>query len=89
MAALDDLKVALRVTENDDTALIQRLLDSATAEALKFTGLTTIPDPVPADLWQGIVLMVSADYDGDPTKRNQYREAAQVLWLPHRVDWGV
>jgi hypothetical protein len=33
----------------------------------------------------GIILMVQADYDGDIREREQYRTAAESLWMPHAV----
>ncbi len=42
-------------------------------------------DPVAADVINGIILMVQADYDGDPLNRDKLREAAQNLWNPYAV----
>ena len=40
-------------------------------------------DPVPADVVNGIILMVQADYEGDPTMRDRYRMSAEALWMPY------
>lgn len=42
-------------------------------------------DPVAADVIQGIILMVQADYDGDPLMRDKLSTAAQALWMPYAV----
>ncbi len=42
-------------------------------------------DPVAQDVVNGIILMVQADYDGDPMNRDKLREAAQNLWNPYAV----
>ncbi len=40
-------------------------------------------DPVAPDVANGIILMVLADYDGDPLMRDKYRAAAEALWMPY------
>jgi hypothetical protein len=42
-------------------------------------------DPVAPDVVNGIILMVQADYDGDPLNRDKLREAAQNLWNPYAL----
>lgn len=42
-------------------------------------------DPVAPDVVNGIILMVQADYDGDPLMRDKLREAAEALWMPYAV----
>jgi len=42
-------------------------------------------DPVVADVVNGIILMVQADYDGDPLMRDKLRQAAEALWMPYAV----
>ena len=92
MTALDDVKAALRVTHDDDDALLTRLIGSAMRECLAFLDDGTLPAvpgaaadvEIPEDVFQAVVLMVSADYDASPEKRTAYRAAAeQILW-PYR-----
>lgn len=87
MINLAAVKAHLRVVHSDDDALLTRLLASAQAECLKFTNETTMP--VGDDIDTGVILMVQADYDGDPAKRNAFRDAALNLWMPYRVNLGV
>lgn len=93
MPALDDVKAALRISDADSDTLLTRLIASATGEYVQFTGVdTTTPvdvDALPEDARNGIVLMVQADYDGDPALRDKYLDAARSLWQPYRVDGGV
>lgn len=86
---LDDVKKTLRVSGNDDDALLTRLLNAAKAECRNFTNLETLDGIADADLWQGVMLMIHADYDGDPKDRNRYRRAAESLWMPYRTGLGV
>ena len=44
---------------------------------------------IPEDAFNGIVLMVSADYEADPKDRKALRDAAESLWLPYRLGMGV
>jgi len=94
---LAEVKLALRITHSDDDDLLQRLLQSATRECLRFLNSTELPvddstadtvDILP-DIFNGIVLMVQADYEGDPTKRDIYRRSAESLWTPYRSEMGV
>jgi hypothetical protein len=98
MTVLADVKAALRITNADSDVLLTRLIDSAARECAQFI-YGSVPnyldvdaqdDPLTVpDLLQGIVLMVQADYDGDPVKRNAYRDAALSLWWPYRIDVGI
>jgi len=92
MTALADVKAALRVTHNDDDALLSRLIGSAMRECLAFLDNGTLP-AVPGaaadvdileDVFQAVVLMVSADYDASPEKRTEYRAAAEQLLWPYK-----
>ena len=81
---IDDVKLALRVTHSNDDTLLQRLIDAATMECIAYCNIT-IPDgettvSLTENIINGIVLMVQADYDGDPFKRNDYLAAAYRLW---------
>ena len=74
--SLTDLKAFLRVTHDDDDALLTRLMGSALREALAWMDdarLPAVPGPavevdLPEDVVQGAFLLVQADYDGDPAK---------------------
>lgn len=87
MALIDDVKKTLRVTQTSDDDLLNRLCDSATMEYLRFIGaeiptdMTTVT--VEEDALNGIILMVQADYDGDPLMREKLRSAAEALWMPY------
>ena len=92
MTALADVKAALRVTHDDDDALLSRLIGSAMRECLAFIDDGTLPAvpgaaadvDIPEDVFQAVVLMVSADYDASPEKRTAYRAAAEQLLWPYR-----
>lgn len=92
MSALADVKAALRVTHDDDDALLTRLIGSALRECLAFLDDGTLPAvpgggadlDIPEDVFQAVVLMVQADYDGNPEKRHAYRAAAEQLLWPYR-----
>lgn len=91
MTVLSDCKAFLRVTHDDDDALLTRLIGSATREALAWMDDDRLP-PVPGadvildlpeDAVQAVFLLVQADYDGDPAKRDTYRKAASALLRPY------
>lgn len=46
-------------------------------------------DPVAPDVENAVILLVRADYEGDPTKRKIHRDAAETLLTPYRIGWGV
>lgn len=89
--SLTDLKAFLRVTHGDDDALLTRLMGSALREALAWMDdarLPAVPGPavevdLPEDVVQGAFLLVQADYDGNPEKRDAYRKAATALLRPY------
>jgi len=94
MALIDDVKLALRIDGNDLDAEVDRLIKSATREYLQYTtgsiaaGTTAVE--VPEDAINGIILMVKADYDADPIKRDLYRKSAETLWHPYKTyEWMV
>lgn len=104
MAVLDDVKKALRVTHEEDDDFLTRLINSATREYFAYVNPDELPtDPaiesssetpdaeafVPEDAFNGIVLMVQADYDGDPLQREVLRRAAETLWTPYRQHMGM
>ena len=82
---LADVKASLRVTHSEDDSLLTRLQASATNEAMRMlddSAMTVGALPAVAD--QAIVLLVQADYDGDPEKRPAYRRAAEQLIYSYR-----
>ena len=91
MTTLSDCKAFLRVTHDDDDALLTRLLGSATREALAWMDDDRLPDvpgpavemDIPEDVLQAVFLLVQADFDGDPVKRESYRKAATALLRPY------
>ncbi len=94
---LEDVKAALRVIHDSDDQLLTRLIGSATRECLAFLDCDALPIEadsesatvtVPEDVFNGIVLMVQSDYEGDPLKRNDMRTAAESLWFPYRRSFG-
>lgn len=98
MAVLDDVKKSLRVTHNDDDEEISRLISSATRECLKFIDGVQLDNEIVSseqvvylcdDLFNGVIVMVKADYDGDLTKRHEYRAAAESLWYSYRGSLGL
>jgi len=82
MITLDQVKEALRVTHDEDDDNLDRLTAAAQTECRRFIGVQVLPDE--PDLDQGVVLMVSAGYEADPTEREKYRMAAESLWTPYR-----
>ena len=92
MTALSDVKAALRVTHDEDDALLTRLIGSAMRECLAFLDNGTLPAvpgaaadvDIPEDVFQAVVLMVSADYDASTEKRTAYRAAAEQLLWPYK-----
>lgn len=98
MAILDDVKASLRIDGTADDALLTRLIVSASNECAEYV-YGEVPDYLAADavddpqtvpvLKQGIILIVQSDYEGDPTRRNEYLAVAKTLWNPYRSVWGL
>lgn len=89
---LNELKLALRVSNNDEDSEISRKLAAAIAEARSFINGDVpqrIDGTVPADFVNGIVLIVQADYELDPMKRDTIRNSAERLWYPYRNAVGI
>jgi hypothetical protein len=100
---LADVKKALRVTHAEDDDLLSRLIESATRECLAFLNRDDLPtmdigtedEPgspqtfITQDIFQGIVHLVQADYEGKIEDRPKYRAAAEVIWFPYRRNFGV
>lgn len=95
MSFLTDVKDALRVTHNSDDNLLKRLIDSACYECVSFLNVDANGDAqsvvmgLPANVFNGVVLMVQADYDADPEKREICRNSALNLWQPFRANLGA
>jgi hypothetical protein len=97
MSILADIKKALRQTHDDDDDLLYRQIQSAAYECVKYLNLMLESDQdatdalvqMPPAVINGVILMVQADYDGDPEKRETYLRAAQSLWQPYREDIGA
>lgn len=46
-------------------------------------------DPVAPDVVNAVILLVQADYDGDPLQRDALRRCAESLLMPYRNELGV
>ena len=86
MAALDDFaSTMMAATASVSLTAATRLQASATNEAMRLLDDATLTvDALPAVADQSIVLLVQADYDGDPEKRPAYRRAAEQLIYSYR-----
>ena len=92
MTALADVKAALHVIHNADDDYLSRLITSATNEFARFTNAEVDSDgnvEMNQDAFNGIVLMVRADYEVEPDKRPALRSAAETLWMPYRTGLGA
>ena len=96
MTIFAELKKTLRLTQDADDDLLMRLLNSAAYEAIAFLNISLQSDQdaldalviLPSSAMNAVYLLVQADYDGDPEKRNSYRDAALNLLQPYRLDIG-
>lgn len=83
---LADIKAALRVTHDQDDGLLARLQASAVDEVLrKLDDPDLTADTLSPMANQAIVLLVQADYDGDPEKREVYARAVERLLFAART----
>ena len=97
MSLLNDVKNALRQTHNDDDDLLYRQIQSACYECVSFLNLTVESDQevtdiilgLPPSVINGVILIVQADYEGNPLDREKLRRAAESLWQPFRGMLGV
>lgn len=97
MSILADVKKALRHTHNQDDDLLYRQIQSAAYECVSFLNLTLESDQdatdalveLPPSVINGVILMVQADYEGDPLDREKLRRAAEALWQPFRSNLGI
>jgi len=87
----------LRVIGTADDVLIQRLIDQAEDEAMRFLNRTmppTLPleydDPVAPSFEKAICILVQAAYEQpDPDKAAKMRDNAFALLWPYRAMIGV
>lgn len=86
----------LRVIGIADDVLIQRLIDQAEDEALRFLNCTmppTLPlelDPVAPSFEKAVCILVQAAYEQpDPDKAAKMRDNAFALLWPYRAQIGV
>lgn len=102
MISLDDIKRDLRVTHDDDDALLQTLLDASEREAVNYMDLAALPvvgggeassesEPVvEPDVKVAVFLLVRSKYDAATAAEIEgLRKAAETLLTPYRVSWGV
>lgn len=95
MSVLNYVKASLRGVEDEDDALLLRLIESASRECAHYiygevpeyevVGAAKNPVNIP-ELLNGIVMVVVADYEGDPDRRMKSVEVAKRLWFTNRID---
>ena len=93
MSELADLKNLLRVTHDEDDALLELLIGAAARECLAYMDHPDYPLPavpgttvtldLPTDAYQAVLLMAAASYDADAKDRAHYRKAAEHLLRPY------
>jgi hypothetical protein len=96
MSYLSEVKNALKITHNEDDKDLNRKIESAAYECITFLNISLesdqdaldIIDNLPPQVFTGLILIVQADYDGEPEKRDIYRNAALNLWQPYRLEIG-
>ncbi len=82
----------LRFLNRDQLPTLPYELPGADTDCLTDNPSEEIPsseDPVAPDIVEGVILMVQAGYEGDPTTRGDYRKGAESLWWPYRTALGV
>lgn len=96
MIDLNQLKLALKLNDDEDDDELQRKLTSAIYECANYLNVPYDPSkPTEGtpfdkpDVINGIVLMVMSDFDVEVFKRNQVRDCAINLWTPYRVSMGI
>lgn len=90
MNLLEAVKNHLRIDGEEADAELQRLIESAKAECRRYTGIEAdAPEFDAADVVNGLILAVEADYDADPSRREVYMTAARALWQPVSRHFGV
>ena len=93
MSELSDLKNLLRVTHDEDDALLELLIGAAARECIAYMDHPDYPLPpvsgdavtldLPTDAYQAVLLMAAAGYDADAKERAHYRKAAEQLLRPY------
>jgi Phage gp6-like head-tail connector protein len=61
---------------------------SSSSSSSSSTSTSSEDDGVMPDVLNAIVLLVRADYDGDPAKREDYQRGAEALLRPYRERLG-
>lgn len=90
MVSLALIKAHLRIDGDEQDDWLNHLLASATAECCRYTGLSEDSNVLKqADVVNGIILAVQADFEGNPERRTVYLSAAHALWSPYCVVFGV
>lgn len=104
MITLEDIKRDLRLTHDQDDALLQVLLDASVDEACSFMSRAELPGleadssgsesssegAVSPSLYAAVFLLVRAKYDaGSPDEIKRLRECAETLMMPYRIGLGV
>lgn len=92
------VKQDLRVSHDDDDALIQILLDAAEDEALQFLGSSELPyivgqyssEVIAPSIYAAVFLLVRSKYDeADAAQIGHFRKAAETLLMPYRESVGL
>jgi hypothetical protein len=61
---------------------------SSSSSSSSSTSTSSEDDGVMPDVTNAIILLVRADYDGDPAKREDYQRGAEALLRPYRERLG-
>ena len=92
---LYEIKRDLRVTHDDDDALLETLLASAKDQALRFLDLTELPAvegslEYPGSIRTALILLVRCLYDpADAKEIEATRKAAETMLMPYRTGLGA
>ena len=102
---LDDIKRDLRVTHDEDDALLETLLESAKDQALRFLDLPELPTveadssassssigslEYPGSIRTALILLVRCLYDpADAKEIEATRKAAETMLMPYRTGLGA
>ena len=102
---LDDIKRDLRVTHDEDDALLETLLESAKDQALRFLDLPELPTvevdsssssssigslEYPGSIRTALILLVRCLYDpADAKEIEATRKVAETMLMPYRTGLGA